>query len=199
MSAQFTLDHKKATQSLNYFARQEGGRINKMKVLKLVYFADRYHLRKYGRLVTNDTYYAMEHGPVASGVKDIAEFSVALDHREKKYASQYIAPINKYSLKSRADIDHEEFSDSDIEALEFAWVNFGNLDQYQLRDLTHKYPEWLKHKRALENRLRIDMDIEDFLGDPEATVNKCYELDDEDKQDRREQLHEAQYLEALWR
>ena len=47
----------------------------KMKALKLVYIADRYHLRKYGRLITNDTYFAMNYGPVPSGTKDIAEAS----------------------------------------------------------------------------------------------------------------------------
>ena len=60
----FEFDYRKATQALNYFAGQEGDQINKMKVLKLLYFVDRYHIRKYGRLVTNDNYLAMQHGPV---------------------------------------------------------------------------------------------------------------------------------------
>ena len=41
-----SLAHRKATQALNFLARQSpGGRINKLKALKLVFFADRYHLK----------------------------------------------------------------------------------------------------------------------------------------------------------
>jgi hypothetical protein len=67
--------YKKATQAVNYFAQRSGGIINKMKAIKLIYFADRYHLRKYGRPITNDEYLAMDYGLVSSGVKDIAEMS----------------------------------------------------------------------------------------------------------------------------
>ena len=67
----FSFSHRKATQALNFFAQRAGGSINKMKALKLVYFADRYHLRKYGRPVVGDEYLAMNYGPVASGTKDL--------------------------------------------------------------------------------------------------------------------------------
>jgi len=72
---QLSFSHRKATEALNFFAIKAGGRINKMKALKLVFFADRYHFRQYGRPVTNDEYIAMEYGPVPSGCKDLAEMS----------------------------------------------------------------------------------------------------------------------------
>ena len=68
-----SLAHRKATQALNFLARQSGGRINKLKALKLMFFADRYHLRKFGRPVSECAYYAMTHGPVASEAKQVAE------------------------------------------------------------------------------------------------------------------------------
>ena len=49
-----SFSYKKATQALNYFARQSGGHLHKMKALKLLFFADRFHLRKSGRPLTND-------------------------------------------------------------------------------------------------------------------------------------------------
>jgi uncharacterized phage-associated protein len=71
-----------------------------MKALKLIYFADRYHLRKYGRLVTNDIYYAMNYGPVPSSVKDIAEGSEFLGEKEKEYASNYLIAIDRLNIQS---------------------------------------------------------------------------------------------------
>ena len=199
MSSLAPFDHKKATQVLNFLGRAQGGSINKMKALKLAYFADRYHLRKYGRLIANDTYYAMQHGPVGSGAKDLVETTRMLDEHEEQYASQFIRPTGQYTFESIADIDNEVFSDSDIEALNFAWDTFGRYDHFQLRDITHKYPEWEKHKHTLRHYSRADMDIEDFLEDPSENVDKCFELDAEDKRDRQEQLSEAAVIEALWR
>jgi hypothetical protein len=52
----FHFAYKKAAQTINYFAIQNGGEIDKLHALKRVYFDDRFHLRKYGRLITNDQY-----------------------------------------------------------------------------------------------------------------------------------------------
>ena len=76
----FNFDYRKSTQVLNFFANKQGGQINKMKALKLIFLADRYHIRKYGRLITNDVYVAMKHGPVPSTTKDISEYNDYLDY-----------------------------------------------------------------------------------------------------------------------
>jgi len=194
----FNFDHKKATQGLNHFALKEGGQINKMKALKLIYLADRYHLRKYGRLITNDSYFAMSYGPVPSGVKDIAEAGDFLGESEKEYSSRFIESIDNLTLKSINAVDDSVFSESDTEALTFAWQKFGNLDQFQLAELTHYYPEWERHKKALEVDSRIQMNLEDFLNDPASDVEKCFELTEQDRNIHRKQLEEIAHIEALW-
>ncbi len=196
---QLNFDYKKATQALNYLAIKEGGRINKMKALKLIYFAERYHLRKYGRLITNDVYLAMKLGPVPSGVKDIAEASNYREKRELEYSSRYIEPLSRYTFKSLKPVDDLVFSESDIEALDFARSTFGNLDRYELARLTHEYPEWKKHKRALKVQASIQMSFFDFFDDPGGQINRCFELSEEEKAVRREQLEEMDRIEFLWR
>ena len=194
----FNFDYRKATQVLNHFALNEGGKINKLKALKLVYLADRYHLRKYGRLITNDIYFAMGYGPVASSVKDIAEESKFLGEVERDYARRYLVAKEPLELKSVSPPDDDVFSDSDIEALGFAWEKFGCLEEFELAELTHHYPEWAKHKQALELNSRIQMDLSDFFDDPIAGVEKCFELTDEDRSMQREHLEEMFRLESLW-
>src|SRR6266478_1829705 len=142
----FSFSHRKATQALNFFARKAGGRINKMKALKLVYFADRFHLRKYGRPVVGDEYLAMNYGPVASGTKDLAEMSDFLGEEEKNYAKRFIKPTETaLGYSSVAGIDEKVLSASDREALEFAWKRFGHIEKYALAKLTHQYPDWKRH------------------------------------------------------
>ncbi len=117
MCIHLNFDYRKATQSLGFLAEQAGGAINKLKALKLIYFADRYHLRKYGRPITNDEYFAMKLGPVASGVKDIAEMSDFLGEDERAYATQYLRlSDDRLSICLHAPLDVDTLSLSDREA-----------------------------------------------------------------------------------
>ena len=167
MCIHFNFDFKKAAQSLNYLAKKFGGKINKMKAIKLIYFADRYHLRKYGRPVTNDEYVAMGYGPVGSKTKDIAEQTSFLDSIESEYNKQYIEKQGIYDIRSVHDVDMNVFSDSDIEALEFAIKYFGHLGQFQLAEVSHAYPEWKRFEKKLESGMGsvFNMDYEDFFKD----------------------------------
>lgn len=195
-----TFNYKKATQALNWFALKSGDKINKMKALKLVYFADRYHLRKYGRLITNDNYVAMKNGAVPSSTRDILQKTGFIGTREKDYANRFILTTG-YDLESNASPDDNVFSQSDIEAIQFAWRRFGHLGKYAIAQLTHKYPEWIVHEETLNHkpRSRVPMDITKFFGDPSANVDKCFALSSKDKSLRIEYLKEMAYIESLWR
>lgn len=192
-------NYKKATQALDYFAEKSGGTINRLKALKLVYLADRYHLRKYGRLITNDTYFAMDNGPVASGAKDLAEESDFTSREAQNYASSYIESSTRYDYSSKKPTSKGELSDSDLEALDYAWDRFGHLDEWGIVDLTHKYPDWYKHKLSLKSLDRVQMDLDDFFDDSDFQVDNCFELTNKDKEIRREQLKEMLAIESLWR
>ena len=198
MCVYLKFEHKKATQMLNFFAIKDGGFINRMKAIKLTYFSDKYHLRKYGRPITNDEYFAMNYGPVASAVKDISEMSIFLNPVESEYASQYLMMKDELNLKSVRSRETNIFSESDLEACEFAWKNFGMKNEFQLADLSHKYPEWKKHAEELKHYSRIRMSLEDFFGDPDEDVNVCFQLSENEKQERIEQLREYSKIELLW-
>jgi uncharacterized phage-associated protein len=169
MKTLLEFDYKKATQAINYLAKKEGGQIDKLKMIKLVYFADRYHLRKYGRPIANDTYFAMPYGPVGSSVKDIAEFSDFLAEEEAEYAGRYISRGPKANtVVSTAEVDTDVFSKSDIEALDFAYNEFGNQTAFSLVDIAHRYPEWKKFESALVSKetTREPMTYSDFFSNP---------------------------------
>jgi uncharacterized phage-associated protein len=162
-------DYKKATQAINYLTKREGGQIGKLKLIKLVYLADRYHLRRYGRPVINDAYLAMQLGPVGSSVKDIAEFSDFLDEGERSYATKYLARGGEANtVVSRTDVDESIFSKSELEALDFSYSQFGTQSASSLVNVTHRYPEWRKFRSALESKetTREPMSYTDFFDNP---------------------------------
>jgi uncharacterized phage-associated protein len=178
--------YKKATQALNFFARKAGGRLSKLKALKLVFFADRYHLRKYGRLITNDEYWAMDYGPVASNTKDLAEMSSFLGDREKDYAVKFlVAEDANHQFASKAPVDEEVLTLSDLEALHFAWDTFGR--RTGLVDLTREYPEWKRFEAELMSRRvsRIRIRYEDFFENPPPGINPCHALTAAERNYRR--------------
>lgn len=196
---------RKATQALNYFARLSASgtpraEINKMKALKLLFFADRYHLRKYGRPVSDCSYFAMKNGPVASEAKHVAEDSTRLEPKARSYVHGFIRRKGTYDVASVADVDSAVFSESDVEALKFAWENFGHYTKYELVDITHHYPEWKKHERVLDGfaNKRVPMDYAHFFEEPAKGYNPCHELTAEDRAVALDLFREHQAVEQLW-
>jgi len=198
MNTGFDFAYKKVAQILNFFAIKNGGEIEKLHALKLVFFADRYHLRKYGRPITNDQYWAMKMGPVPSGAKDLFEMDSA-SSLERHYSVKFFERGEKsYSIRSIADVDTYVLSESDQEAISFAWNTFGSTSG--IVEKTHLYPEWQRHEAALAGgSSRVPMDYMDFLKSPALGTNPCYSLTPEDQDDRREQLKEMADAVTLWR
>ena len=163
-------DTRKIIQFINFFAVQAPFReVGKLHMLKYVYFADRYHLRKYGRLVTGDTYYAMQYGPVASATKEIIEFK-RKDALE--YAHCYLEPVDSNTVRSIAPVDDKVFSETDREAIRTAMAlsaRIGDPVAY-----THRFPEWKKHEPSLTGiKSRVPMDVIDFFEKAPKGVEYC--------------------------
>ena len=192
--------NRKATQALNFLARQSGGSINKLKALKLLFFADRYHLRKYGRPVSECVYYAMTHGPVASEAKQIAEDCDLLSAPARQYARKYLKKRSDYDFASVANVDKSVLSATDLEALDFAWRNFGQFSKYQLRDITHHYPEWKRHEHALKQtgKHRVPMVGTDFFEEPDAGYIPCHTLTEEERKAAQALFRQRQAFDQRW-
>ncbi|MBS1519624.1 MAG: SocA family protein [Bacteroidetes bacterium] len=140
---------EKAVQALNFFAKKEGYQINYMKAGKLVYLADKVHLRMFGRTITNDNYVAMKNGPVPSRTKDIISKSSWSGNDIVEYSNKFLTAPNGYNISSIGDIDYGVFSKTDIKVLDLVYQEFGKLNEFDLSDYTHTFPEWLKYKKAL--------------------------------------------------
>ena len=157
----FPYDPPKGLAMLEYLLELAGGKYNQMALLKLAFFADRYHVRKYARPVSLDEYFALKLGPVPSNLRDIIE--------TEKFFSENFHFVGDYTVELKsADIDRDQFSKSDIEAMQFAVENFGKFgerDEFFLANLTHAYPEWDKYKERFAefSHGREDMDYKDFL------------------------------------
>jgi len=146
---------------LEYLLGLMGGRYNQMALLKLAFFADRYHVRSFARPVSLDLYYALKLGPIPSNLRDIIE--------TEKFYSERLLIRDDYQVELKSsDMDRDQFSKFDIEAMQFAvdkFAQIGERDEFFLANLTHAYPEWDKYRErfALFSHGREEMDYKDFL------------------------------------
>jgi len=174
------MDSNIILECLYYLSKKMNKDIDKLASIKFLFFADRYHLRKYGRLISEDTYYALPHGPVASNslniLNDIMNGNNAGADKvyiNRKTANSFIAVDNNYEL--------DYLSSSDIEALDFSIENFAHYDTWTLRDLTHEYPEWKRYKNTLEGNLskREKIQMNDFFEDADIKNDPYSIIDNE--------------------
>lgn len=66
----FPFNERKALAAVLFVLKEMGGKVDKHKLAKILYYADEKHLCRYARPVTGDRYIAMPYGPVPSGVYD---------------------------------------------------------------------------------------------------------------------------------
>lgn len=158
------MDTKKIIQALAYMAYKEPDhKMDNIKAYKLLWLADRYHIRRTGRLVTGDSYFAMPKGPVPSDAKNLLERQSTHLSTDEQYLKEYIKRLgDKYEVVKVPN--GKVFSISDREAMDLVYEIFGSMDADTLSAYSHEYPEWIAYKdmiekEGLKSSYRINMDL----------------------------------------
>ncbi|MGO1991979.1 MAG: Panacea domain-containing protein [Corynebacterium sp.] len=171
----------KTAQALNFLIQTSQGDsqsvdgTNILKLVKLLWAADRYSLRSVGSTVTGDRYSAMTYGPVASGT-----YSLLASTRPKAEISSFVHPVDAeawremfqtvdHSVKVIGGLSDDELSAADIMMLEKAYAAFRGSAKFTMaEDISHRYPEWARHSRVLANhKTSKPITMTDFFEDPE--------------------------------
>ena len=163
----------KIAQALGFLlALDDNHKMERVKLIKLLWAADRFHLRKYGRTISDaDDYYAMVHGPVCSLALDIAQMNKdknALSDQDIAFLEEYFT-ANDIETSMQKEVGDDYLSETDKEALRKAWETFKDKEAFDLADnISHLYPEWSKHseyfrrnsgRRPIGCKLHIHMRI----------------------------------------
>lgn len=131
-------DEKKATEVAAFLLKMRGGRMSYLKLIKLLYLADREAFKRWGFSITNDRYVSMQHGPVVSNTYDLM-----VEDTEKPFWARYIsAPLGNYELELREECPTDKLSRAEERLLAETYEEFGHMTRWQLRDYTHSLPEW---------------------------------------------------------
>lgn len=126
----------KALETLVYVANKER---RHYWALKVFYFADKEHLRRFGRQIFSESYYAMEKGPVPSLAYDIVKYVRGNGHSNFSNPDPLTAlrvPDNR-TIEPKRMADLKYLSKSEIECLDYAYELIKGLSFGDLMKLSH--------------------------------------------------------------
>lgn len=194
------VNFKASIQAVDYIIKEvsDNGILDKLTILKLLFFAERYSMRKYAQSITSDKFVAMRCGPVASLTLDLIGFKEYLSKDKLDYTSEILEKIPPYFVKSKGVLisrdDYDELSDTDIEALCFSTQNYGQYSSKKLVEITHKFKEWNRFEKELQKQdTKFDILIDDFFAKTTEQTNEYNIIPDEIVEINKEFFKEAEF------
>jgi uncharacterized phage-associated protein len=149
---QLPFNQRKTTQAASHFLKMDGGSMNYMKLIKLLYLTDRGAFLSWGRPVSGDKYYSVKLGPILSKVHDL--ITEPPNPNETVIWSQHISAPSNYEVSLITDPGNDELSRAEEKLIEEVFRAYGHYKPFDLVNLLHKtLPEW---KETAEGRIPIE-------------------------------------------
>jgi uncharacterized phage-associated protein len=163
---EFRFRPEKFASAVAYMAKSRPG-LTKKQICKLMYFADKEHLLRYGRTITGDVYHALPQGHVPSKGLN------AINGRVDRVGAEAVDQVKRYGHLEgwkfilEKDPDMRVFSKSDIVVLDDVISRLGHLSAFKLERASHNEPSWKK----TDPNGRVSFELF-FEGHPEAELMK---------------------------
>ena len=131
------LDVEKAIQAVGVLLRHEGKHVSRLRLLKLLYIADRISLEKTGSPILGSKLVAMKNGPLHSDVLDL----INGNHLEEPAWSRHFRNVGRdIVLEDEPDVG--KLSRFEIQLLNQVVEERINLSDWDVADETHGFAEW---------------------------------------------------------
>ena len=153
----FRFNLEKTIQAIGVLFRAEHvNRLSYLRLLKLLYIADRETLAETGWTITGDRAVAMDNGPVLSHVYDL----IMDRHVGTALWNQYYRRSH-YSLEKVKEPDVGALSRAEIARLQDISRRFEDLSEWDLVEINHEFEEWKKNQPPRKSMKPIS--LEDML------------------------------------
>lgn len=157
---------EKAGQAARFFITQAGGRIDKLKLVKLLYLVERENMARYDAPMTYDELYSLPHGPVGSASLNGLDGALAGSETWDRITTYGKQDVHS-ARASREELD--ELSNADLGVLEHVWASFGHMSASQIRNWTHNPANCPEYTEVVGARLPIQYeDVLKALGKDDA-------------------------------
>lgn len=166
----FKFDFDKFVATVSIFAKHIKKDLDKLKICKLIYYADKYHLINYGNPIIGDRYVHLQRGPVPSLALDI--MNDILDSKSPVYPDSSFNKFTEYLITKKIFFhafpvfvlkkapDEDCLSESELEAIKNTIDRYGKFSSFELIEATHKESPWLKTTQTSSIDYRLFFDEE---------------------------------------
>jgi uncharacterized phage-associated protein len=201
----FSLD--KLIHSIAFFSVKGVRDLSKLKVAKLLYFADKDHLLAYGRPIIGDMYFCLPYGPVPS--VSLNEMSDALNTNSLERSDEIQADSVCFAavlgvrkplfgghpvFRAKKSFDSGVFSKSELQSLDKVVALYGQKSAGELVDLSHRELTWEIPNKLRSPRGRVAIPYELFFeGAPEEAKAVLRFL----KEEQREQQELESFMKDI--
>jgi uncharacterized phage-associated protein len=174
--------HQKLAQAVAYILRDEPSyRMNYMRLIKLLYIANRESLRETGETITHSRFAAMERGPVLEDLYDFIRGQC-----EEFPVWQEFFRTQNYELVLREDPGSGKLCGYETKLLRRVKENYKDYDEWDLVKETQDFPEWKENEPSAGTSRRI----------PPSSVLKAVGRSD-DEEWIKEQAEARRFLEKV--
>jgi len=135
MDITFQFEPEKAIQAMAYILHQLAS-VEKVKLTKLLYIADREHFLEEGYPITGDRQFAMKWGPVPSGCLELLD-----DEADTNGLFEYFQIVNN-TLFLRHLTAFDKLGESERRVLDHVIAEHGSKYRWDLVEETHHFPEY---------------------------------------------------------
>jgi uncharacterized phage-associated protein len=131
----------RATQAAARLLKLRGGRMSYMKLIKLLYLADRRALAETGRPITFDRYYSLPKGPILSRTLNLI-VDEERPGREPSYWRQIISEPRGFDVELVDGAPNGALSRAQESIIDAVFAEYGHRNRWDLVEMMHELPEW---------------------------------------------------------
>ncbi len=132
----------KSIQAAAVLLNRHAGRMTRLRLVKLLYIADRESIAETLRPVTGDDIVAMDHGPVPTRIYRL----ICRRDAESPLWDTYIEQQGDRDLVLIADPGQGKLSRYELGKLGEVADRYRDLKDYKIADITHDFPEWERNQ-----------------------------------------------------
>ena len=182
-------DQRKALHALLFVVTHLPKPANVYNVLKCLYYADRKHLQEFGRQIYDETFYALEHGPVPSAAYEIIKYANGRAKWDLQFPEAFeLLDVNDIHVSARGPVDTELLSRSDMACLLDAARKYGKMPFGKLKKLSHQGKAFANADANGEMKLA---DLIDELRDGETVASHLKDRNPGEANAKRDSAHHA--------
>lgn len=163
-----------AGQMAGWFLHKHGGTMSHLKLMKLLYIAERTSIKENSYPILGDDLFSMDNGPMLNLAYDYMKKRETKKNGWSKWVSQIwggrVSLVRPYNPE-----DLDLLSDATLEILAKVWSECGHMANREIVNYTHNFPEW---EHPYGSSIKIEYkDLLDALGYGEKSKEIAEELE----------------------